>query len=87
MQGFYLLIARRKRVPWSRTCPGCRVDAVAVRAAPGKLRFWYCGAGCGWACWRPPAPFDCPKCRAVMMWSHSRMSVGCDQCGVRVKAG
>ena len=83
---FYELLGR-PRVEWSRTCPECRsLEAVAVRSAPGKLRFWYCALGCGWSCWRPPAPFDCPKCGAVMMWAHSRLSVGCDKCGLRVRA-
>ncbi|WP_162667583.1 hypothetical protein [Gemmata massiliana] len=84
---FYELMGR-PRVEWSRTCPGCRVpEAVAVRTAPGKLRFWYCARDCGWSCWRPPAPLDCPTCGAVLMWAHSRRSVGCDQCGLRVRAG
>jgi ribosomal protein S27AE len=77
--------ARRPRVGWSRTCPNCGKHSVAVRAAPGKLRFWYCSAGCGWSCWRPPSPFDCPRCGGVLMWAHSRRSVGCAKCGLRVR--
>ena len=87
MQRFYRLIARRPQVPWSRACPKCRKpDSVGVRAARGKLRFWYCSAaGCRWACWRPPVGTDCPKCGAALLWAHSRDSVGCDWCGFRLR--
>src|SRR5439155_7776448 len=74
-------------VPWVRTCPGCRAaGAVEVRTAVRGLKFWYCTLECGWACWRPPAPFDCPKCGAAMLWAHSRRSVSCPACGLRVTA-
>jgi Zn finger protein HypA/HybF involved in hydrogenase expression len=77
----------RPRVEWSRTCPRCRLRAVKVRTAQAYCRFWYCGAaGCGWAGWRPPVGTDCPKCGAGLIWSHSRLSVGCPECGLRVTA-
>jgi hypothetical protein len=79
-----MLHRRKPRVAWSRTCPGCRLPgAVGVRSA-GPLRFYFCGLGCGWACWRPPAGADCPKCRAALLWSCSRKSVGCPACGFRL---
>ena len=78
--------AGRPRVAWSRTCPRCRsADAVGVRTAAG-LRFYFCRAGCGWACWRPPAGIDCTGCRTPMIWSFSRKSVGCPECGTRLRA-
>ncbi|QDU20743.1 hypothetical protein ETAA1_27020 [Urbifossiella limnaea] len=75
----------RPRVAWSRNCPRCRLGKVKVRTGAAYSRFWYCASGgCGWACWRPPAVMDCPTCRAGMIWSHSRLSVGCPGCGFRV---
>jgi hypothetical protein len=75
----------RPRVAWSRNCPRCRRGTIAVRTGASYTRFWYCAAdGCGWACWRPPAGIDCPSCGAGLVWSHSRLSVGCPGCGLRV---
>lgn len=77
----------RPRVEWSRNCPRCRgAGTVEVKTGGAYTRFWYCAAGgCGWACWRLPAGADCPKCRAGLIWSHSRVSDGCPGCGFRVK--
>jgi hypothetical protein len=67
----------RPRVEWSRNCPRCRgVGTVEVKTGGAYTRFWYCAArGCGWARWRPPAG---------LIWSHSRLSVGCHGCGLRL---
>jgi hypothetical protein len=83
---FYRERATRPQVEWSRRCPKCRrADSVGVRSTQ-TFRFWYCQAsGCDWACWRPPAGRDCPKCGGAMMWSHRRLSVGCDACGFRLR--
>jgi hypothetical protein len=73
-------------VPTSTTCPSCRQrNAVAVRAGRAfYTRFWYCTRECGWACWRPPAPWKCGKCKGPTVWAASRRSVGCVRCGHRV---
>ncbi len=78
----------RPKVRWRRDCPLCSAR-VAVRTAPGKLRFWRCGRWplCPWASWRPRAPRDCDRCGAPCFWSHSRKSIGCSGCGRRVMRG
>src|SRR5262245_10931776 len=55
----------RPRVPWSKVCPKCAARVVVKTAH--TLRFWHCSRWlfCGWASWRPRAPFDCPKCRGA----------------------
>jgi hypothetical protein len=75
----------RPLVHWRRDCPECGAEVV-VRAAPGKLRFWRCDRWplCGWASWRPRAPRDCRECGSPCYWSHSRKSIGCGTCGVRI---
>jgi hypothetical protein len=75
----------RPHVPWRRDCPQCQARVV-VRTAPGKLRFWRCGRWpwCRWASWRPRAPWDCRRCGGPRYWSHSRKSISCAACGVRI---
>ncbi len=75
----------RPRVPWRQDCPLCQAEVV-VRTAPGKLTFWRCGRRpvCKWASWRPRAPRDCKSCGGTCYWSHSRKSVACGDCGVRI---
>jgi hypothetical protein len=77
----------RPQVRWRRDCPLCKARVV-VRAAPGKLRFWRCGRWpwCRWASWRPRAPRNCKRCGAPCYWSHSRKSIGCSACGMRILA-
>ena len=85
--------ARRRRpakgprplVRWRRNCPQCKARVV-VRTAPGKVRFWRCGRWplCRWASWRPRAPRNCKRCGAPCYWSHSRKSIACSACGVRI---
>jgi hypothetical protein len=77
----------RPRVRWRRDCPLCKARVV-VRTAPGKLRFWRCGRWprCSWASWRPRAPRDCKRCGGPCYWSHSRKSIGCGACGMRIIA-
>lgn len=76
----------RPHVPWRKDCPLCQARVV-VRTAPGKLPFWRCGRWplCSWASWRPRAPRNCKKCGATCYWSHSRKSIGCSGCGLRIK--
>jgi hypothetical protein len=75
----------RPHVRWRQDCPLCKARVV-VRTAPGKVRFWRCGRWplCGWASWRPRAPRNCKRCGAPCYWSHSRKSIGCSACGVRI---
>jgi hypothetical protein len=75
----------RPQVPWRRDCPLCKARVV-VRTAPGKLRFWRCGRWpwCSWASWRPRAPRNCRRCGSPCYWSHSRKSIGCGTCGMRI---
>jgi hypothetical protein len=76
----------RPAVEWRRDCPECGADVV-VRTAPGKFHFWRCEdwPWCRWASWRPPAPGNCPECKGLSWyWSHSRKSMGCDECGMRI---
>jgi hypothetical protein len=77
--------APRPGVRWHRDCPLCKARVV-VRAARGKLRFWRCGRWpwCKWASWRPRAPRNCKECGSPCYWSHSRKSIGCSGCGVRI---
>jgi hypothetical protein len=77
----------RPVVPWHPLCPVCRA-AAEVRSAWPRLRFWRCSRWprCPWASWRPRAPRDCAHCGAAMFWSHSRKSVNCGGCGVRILA-
>ena len=86
---FDLLMNRgpRPRVPWHRECPLCKAKVI-VRTAPGKLRFWRCGRWpwCRWASWRPRAPRNCRRCGGPRYWSHSRRSIVCEGCGVRIMA-
>lgn len=73
-------------VPTSTACPNCRkAAAVGVRTGGFYTRFWFCRRGCGWACWRPPAPWPCSQCDGATIWSASRLSVGCAACGHRVR--
>jgi hypothetical protein len=76
----------RPRVRWHRDCPLCKARVV-VRTAPGRLKFWRCDRWpqCLWASWRPRAPRDCTRCGAPCFWSHSRKSIGCSACGMRIK--
>lgn len=79
-------VPRYKRyVLVSTTCPQCREDdAVEVRSGGGfYCRFWYCSKGCGWACWRPPSFYPCLNCLGPTIWSASRLSVACFDCGNR----
>lgn len=55
---------------------------VGVRAGGFLLRFWYCKWECGWACWRPPAPW---KCKGPTIWANSRVSFACFQREHRVR--
>ncbi len=72
-------------VPTTKTCPNCEApDAVGVRTGSPFTRFWYCGRGCGWACWRPPCPAPCPACGRPTVWACSRKSFACVRCGRRV---
>jgi hypothetical protein len=75
----------RPRVQWRPDCPLCQARVV-VRTAPGKLTFWRCERWpwCAWASWRPRAPRDCPHCGSPRYWSHSRKSIGCGGCGLRI---
>jgi hypothetical protein len=77
----------RPRVNWRKDCPLCKARVV-IRAAPGKLRFWRCGRWplCPWASWRPRASRNCRRCGAPCYWSHSRKSIGCSGCGMRISA-
>jgi len=74
-------------VPTSTTCPKClKLNAVGVRAGRSfYTRFWFCKHGCGWACWRPPAPWPCPKCKWAKIWAASRLSFACFKCEHRVR--
>lgn len=76
---------RRPRVRWRNECPTCRAK-LAVRTAAGGVWFWRCGRWplCPWASWRPRHPRNCPTCHGPRFWSHSRKSVGCDACRVRI---
>jgi hypothetical protein len=73
-------------VPTSTACPNCREGtAVGVRSDGFYTRFWFRRRGCGWACWRPPAPWACSRGDGATIWSASRLSVSCFHCGHRVK--
>ena len=75
----------KPHVPWRRDCPLCRFQ-VEVRTANGKVPFWRCGMWplCPWASWRPRAPEDCSACGGACFWSHSRKSISCSRCCVRI---
>jgi hypothetical protein len=75
----------RAHVPWRRDCPLCKARVV-VRTAAGGVRFWRCGRWplCDWASWRPRAPRNCKRCGSPCYWSHSRKSIGCSKCGMRI---
>jgi hypothetical protein len=75
---------QRPHVRWRRDCPLCRAKVV-VRTARGR-RFWRCGRWplCEWASWRPRAPRNCRHCGSPRYWSHSRKSIACGGCGVRI---
>jgi hypothetical protein len=75
----------RPSVRWRKDCPLCRARVVVRKK--GSVPFWRCGRYplCQWASWRPRAPRDCPRCRCPRYWSHSRMSVVCEGCGLRTK--
>ena len=77
----------RPQVAWHSQCPLCKAKVV-VRTAGGGLRFWRCGRWpwCRWASWRPWAPRNCRRCGGPRYWSHSRKSVVCGACGVRIMA-
>jgi hypothetical protein len=74
-------------VPWRRDCPLCKARVV-VRTASRGAHFWRCGRWlwCSWASWRPRAPRNCGKCGGPCYWSHSRKSISCVACGVRILA-
>jgi hypothetical protein len=74
---------RRPRVPTHPDCPRCGGE-VGYRTACYCFRFVAC-RDCGWASWRPRAPWDCPHCGGAMLWSHSRKSTACLACGLRIK--
>ncbi len=67
----------RPSVPWRKDCPECGSD-LEVRTA--VFRFWRCERWphCGFASWRPPAPWNCLLCGEATFWSHSRKSVSCE---------
>jgi hypothetical protein len=75
----------RPKVRWRRDCPLCKAR-VAVRSISAYVRFWRCGRWplCPWASWRPRAPRNCRSCGAPCYWSHSRKSIGCSGCGMRI---
>jgi hypothetical protein len=78
----------RPWVSWRKDCPECG-GAVEVRTTWGMLKWWRCEhwpLGCDFAHWRPPAHGSCPECGGVLLWSHSRKSVGCDWCGYRERS-
>jgi hypothetical protein len=79
-------LQERPPVPWHRDCPRCRARVV-VRKTTGGVPFWRCGCWpyCRWSSWRPRAPRNCKRCGAPCFWSHSRKSIGCSACGVRIK--
>jgi ribosomal protein S27AE len=79
------LVSDRPPVRWRRDCPVCRARVV-VRTARGRARFWRCGRWplCAWASWRPRSLRNCPKCKGPRFWSHSRKSVACGACGMRI---
>ena len=74
----------RPRVPWSRICPMCH-GTIVVRTIH-TIRFWRCEdwPRCRFASWRPRFTSDCPKCTGPLFWAHSRRSVGCAKCGLRL---
>jgi hypothetical protein len=76
----------RPHVAWRRDCPLCKARVV-VRTTRGKLRFWRCGCWpyCPWVSWRPRAPRNCTRCGRPWYWSHSRKSIGCSFCGLRIR--
>jgi hypothetical protein len=75
----------RPHVPWHPDCPLCEARVV-VRTAPRGVRFWRCTRWprCRWASWRPRAPWGCVRCGAPCFWSHSRKSIACGACGLRI---
>jgi hypothetical protein len=77
----------RPQVRWRRDCPLCQAKVI-VRSARGKARFWRCGRWpvCRWASWRPRASRNCKRCGGPRYWSHSRKSIACGGCGVRMPA-
>lgn len=77
----------RPGVRWRNECPACRAKLV-VRTTSGGIRFWRCGLWprCRWASWRPRHPRNCPTCGGPRFWSHSRKSVACDRCRMRIPA-
>ena len=78
--------ARRPRVPWHQDCPRCGGPA-EVRRASGCLTFWRCGRWpCPWASWRPRYPADCLFCGGPRFWSHTRLTVSCSRCQMRISA-
>jgi hypothetical protein len=79
--------ACRPAVRWRNECPLCRAKLV-VRTANRRVAFWRCRRWphCRWASWRPRYPRNCPTCQGTRFWSHSRKSVVCDHCRVRINA-
>ena len=77
----------RPLVQWRNECPKCMAKLV-VRTTSGAIRIWRCGRWplCPWASWRPRHSRNCTKCGGPRFWSHSRKSVGCDDCGMRITA-
>jgi hypothetical protein len=77
---------RRPSVLYHPSCPECDSPAVVRTALPFRAVFWGCALYplCTWASWRPRFPLDCLRCGGPQYWSHSRKSVGCDRCPVRI---
>jgi hypothetical protein len=78
---------RRPSVKWHPDCPVCCAP-VGVRLAGGVgFAFWLCSRwpDCPFASWRPRAREDCPGCGSAWFWAHSRKSIGCPGCGLRLR--
>jgi hypothetical protein len=84
-----MALAAKARPPvrWRRDCPLCKAKVV-VRTANGMAKFWRCGRwpSCSWASWRPRAPRNCGRCDSPCYWSHSRKSIACSGCKMRIMA-
>ncbi len=80
-------LSQRPRVPVHPECPECFSDVEVRRADDPRVgfAFWRCSRWprCGWASWRPRHPGNCPECGEPRFYSHSRLSVSCEECGSR----